>query len=145
MLYGVGWHAFHIRLMDGSDRCGQDAPASNSWLPLWSLLTQPLTLNSLGLPGLATQSEKFPEKAPGKRTCLPTDTQIHTQIHTHNKRIWAWKVGIEFPLTNYLHPCQYQQKKKKLYGPCRRWVVKWKVRTLHERARKVHAFSAQGK
>lgn len=51
MLHGVGWHARHIGLINGSDCRDQDANAP----PLaCALLTQPLTLACLGQPGLAT-------------------------------------------------------------------------------------------
>lgn len=38
MLHGVGWHAHHIGLMDGSDCSDQDSPGSNALLPTGDLL-----------------------------------------------------------------------------------------------------------
>lgn len=54
MLHGVGWHARHIRLTDGSDCRDQDAPASKAPRLASALVTRPLTLTCLGPPGLAT-------------------------------------------------------------------------------------------
>lgn len=118
MLHSFEWHACHFLLDVWLWLPWSGCPSFNISLLEWSLLIQPLTLTCLGLPGLATQSGRFLEKASGAYTCLSADT------HKHEK----WGLGRPDKLPT--SPALWWLSMGETRWPSRRWEDKWKVREL---------------
>lgn len=118
MLHSFEWHACHFLLDVWLRLPWSGCPSFNISLLEWSLLMQPLTLTCLGLPGLATQSGRFLEKASGAYTCLSADT------HKHEK----WGLGRPDKLPT--SPALWWLSMGETRWPSRRWEDKWKVREL---------------